>query len=306
MAHRPRGLFVGLATLDVAQHVARAPARNSKVTAEATHLSAGGPAANAAVAFAALGGEATLLTALGASPAAALIRAELEEQGVRVRDAAPHESAQPPVSAITVDLATGERSVVGSDALTSTASPPDDLAALLAAAQVVLVDGHHPPLGIAAATAARADGIPVVLDLGRWKPAMDALVPLADAVVCSADARAPGTATLLDSAAALRRVGCPTIVVTRGAEPALWWEGDDAGEVAVPIVEAVDTLGAGDAFHGAYAFAVASGAGTADAVRLGVEVASLRVRHPGPRAWAAHMPDRADQPGHADVGELRR
>ncbi|WP_199224429.1 PfkB family carbohydrate kinase [Serinibacter arcticus] len=291
---QPHGLFAGLATLDVAQHVERPPGANEKVTATATHLSAGGPAANAAVAFAALGGRATLLTALGESPTAVLVRAELEEQGVDVVDVTPDATAPPPVSAIIVTTATGERSVVGSDAVASTVEAPDGeaLAALVADADVVLVDGHHPRLGVGTATAARTAGVPVVLDLGRWKPAMDALVPLADHVVCSADARAPGATDHASSVAALRERGARVVVVTRGAAPALWWADGDDGEVAVPRVVAVDTLGAGDAFHGAYTFAVGCGQGPTAAVRLGVDVASLRVAHAGPRAWAAHLPAR--------------
>lgn len=285
----PRGLFVGLATLDVAQHVDRAPGPDEKVTAQATYLSAGGPAANAAVAFAALGGRATLLTALGSGPVAALVRAELTAQGVSVVDATPDDDAAPPVSAVTVTVGTGERSVVGSDAVASTAAAPAGLEALVAAHDVVLVDGHHPVLGVAVARAAHVAAVPVVLDLGRWKPAMDDLVPLADAAVCSADARAPGTHDVRSSAARLRELGPTVVVVTQGGGEVLWWTTEGEGRAEVPAVVAVDTLGAGDAFHGAYAHAVASGAGVSEAVAAGVRVASLRVQHAGPRAWAAHL-----------------
>ncbi|GMA32722.1 PfkB family carbohydrate kinase [Litorihabitans aurantiacus] len=287
----PRGLFVGLATLDVAHHVDRAPGPDEKVTATATHLSAGGPAANAAVTFAALGGRATLLTALGASAAAQLVRADLERHGVTVLDTTPDARTDPPVSAATVQTATGRRSVVGSDAVASDAPPPPDLAALAAAVDVVLLDGHHPRLAIAAAASARAAGTPVVLDLGRWKPVMAELVPAADHVVASADARAPGTHDVDDSARELSRLGAPVVVVTRGDDPVSWWAADDDhGDAPVPAVRAVDTLGAGDAFHGAYAHAVARGQEVPDAVVHAVEVASLRVQHTGPRAWLAHLP----------------
>lgn len=288
-----RGLFVGLATLDVAQHVEEPPGPDEKVTATTTHLSAGGPAANAAVTFAALGGEATLLTALGRSPAAALVRAELEQQRVRVVDVSPDDAGAPPVSTIVVTASTGQRSVVGSDAVASTIAAPSDaaLGELLGDVDVVLVDGHHPRLAVAVASAARGAGVPVVLDLGRWKPVMGELVPIVDAVVCSADARAPGTQDAAASAAELRRLGAGTVVVTRGGAPVLWWEDDREGTVGVPDVVAVDTLGAGDAFHGAYANAVARGAGVVDAVALGVRVAALRVQHAGPRAWAAGLVD---------------
>lgn len=60
---RVRGLFAGLATLDIVSHVDRAPGPDEKVTATWQLVAAGGPALNAAVTFAALGGHALLLTA---------------------------------------------------------------------------------------------------------------------------------------------------------------------------------------------------------------------------------------------------
>src|SRR5690625_5980424 len=66
--HRPRGVFAGLATLDVIHRVDASPGPDEKVTALSQFVAAGGPAANAAVTFAALGGHAVLLTALGRSP----------------------------------------------------------------------------------------------------------------------------------------------------------------------------------------------------------------------------------------------
>jgi hypothetical protein len=65
----PVGVFVGLATLDVIHRIAKAPAVNEKITSTAQFVAAGGPAPNAAVTFAGLGGDAILVTALGGSVA---------------------------------------------------------------------------------------------------------------------------------------------------------------------------------------------------------------------------------------------
>jgi hypothetical protein len=83
----PVGVFVGLATLDVIHRIARAPAANEKITSTAQFVAAGGPAPNAAVTFAGLGGDAILVTALGDDSVAELIRADLAEYGVSVVDA---------------------------------------------------------------------------------------------------------------------------------------------------------------------------------------------------------------------------
>jgi sugar/nucleoside kinase (ribokinase family) len=281
-----RGLFVGLCALDSVYRVPQAPMRNEKAVATRHDLAAGGPATNAAVTFAALGGRCTLLTAVGRHPLAQWMHSEVGALGVSVVDATPTRREPPAMSTVYVDGATGERSIVSLNATGSTASPPAELADLVADADVVLADGHHPALCRAAAIEAHSRGLPVVLDGGNWKAGMEDLLSHVDVAACSADFRVPGTSTISESVAALRARGVPAVAVTRGEDPVLWFTQDDAGEVGVPAVEAQDTLGAGDAFHGALAWAL----GDRDlpaAIDFAAHVASFRVTVPGPRAWLA-------------------
>lgn len=288
----PVGLFVGLATLDVVHRVAHHPTANEKVTAEAQFLAAGGPATGAAVTFAALGGRALLLTALGRSAVARLIGAELHELGVEVIDAAEGQDLTPPVSAVRVSTSTGERSVVSLDAVASRVRPPDGVAELVSAADVVLVDSHHPLLGLAAARAAGRLGIPTIVDAGRWKPVMAELARLVEVMACSADFRLPSCPDSTSSAARLIEQGVPAVVVTSGAGPVLWWSGTSRGAVDVPPVHAVDTLGAGDAFHGALAFyTVRPDLDLPSRLSAAVRVAGLRVSRVGPRSWLRLLSD---------------
>src|SRR3954463_8686733 len=207
----PVGVFVGLATLDVIHRIAKPPAVNEKITSTAQFVAAGGPAANAAVTFATLGGDATLVTALGDDPVADLIRADLAKYGVVVVDAAAGTIRAVPVSAVSVVESTGDRSVVSLDAVNSDASPPPDLDDLVATADVVLVDGHHPLIARAAVRLAAARGTTLVVDAGRWKPVMSDIVPYATDMVCSNDFRMPG-ADDESAAAALVRSGVRTVV----------------------------------------------------------------------------------------------
>ena len=59
----------------------------------------------------------------------------------------------------------------------------------------------------------------------------------------------------------------------------------------MPQVPARDTLGAGDAFHGAAALAVARGQAWSDGLTFAARVAAVRVQHPGPRAWHSALGD---------------
>jgi sugar/nucleoside kinase (ribokinase family) len=299
----PVGVFVGLATLDVIHRIAKAPAVNQKVTSSAQFVSAGGPAANAAVTFAGLGGHAILVTALGDDPVAELIRADLAEYGVRVADAALGTTRAVPVSAVSVIESTGDRSVVSLDAVNSDAPPPADLDDLVADADVVLVDGHHPVIARAAARRAAARHTTLVVDAGRWKPVMSDLVPHATDVVCSHDFRVPGSETSQSTAAALVRGGVRTVVCTHGGDPVEWWSGGESGSVAVEPVVVVDTLGAGDAFHGAYSYFATQLENTVgECIDRSARVAALRCSVVGPRAWLSRLPTER----HADQTRGRR
>jgi len=280
---------VGLATVDLVQRVTRLPGVDEKAEALVADVAAGGPATNAAITAAALGATVTLVTAVGAHPLGDLIRADAAAYGVTVLDAAPLARTPPPVSAVTVLDATGERTIVSRNARGAEAAVPPGLAEVLATADVVLADGHHPALARAAAAAGR----PLLLDAGSWRPIFAELLPAADVVACSAAFRPPGPAPARD---ALRAAGVRRGAITRGPEPVSWWFGDETGELAVPRVTAVDTAGAGDVFHGALAVALGSGAELVPALRYAIGIAGIRVRHPGPRAWLRALPHGPAQP----------
>ncbi|WP_026360577.1 PfkB family carbohydrate kinase [Amycolatopsis nigrescens] len=279
-------LLAGLCTVDLVQRVAEFPGAGEaarKVQSRAVDVAAGGPATNAAVTVAALGGQATLLTVLGAHPLAGLARADLESCGVRVLDALPEHLAPPAVSAVVVRERDGERTVVSHNAAALGEKPAfclpfDGQIADFLPVRAVLVDGHHPELALAAARWARASGVPVLLDAGSWKPVLDELLPLVDIAACSADFRAPGRS--------LHERGVPAVVTTNGPAPVRWSTLDDSGEVSVPRVRARDTLGAGDVWHGALAWGVGRFE-LPELIGFANEVAAERVRHAGPRSWTA-------------------
>lgn len=281
----PRGLFVGLATLDLIQRVDRQPGVNEKVVAQRSDTAAGGPATTAAITFSALGGGSLLLCALGPGPVGRLVAGELDRAGVQVVDVWAA-GADASISAITVLEDSGERSVVSRNAEDVVVGVPPGLRSLVGAVDIVLIDGHHPDLARTAARAAWAAGVPVVLDCGSAKPVYAGLMPLTEAAVCSAGFTTEGLGGFEAVSAALLAGGARMVAMTAGAEPVRWRTPEAAGTVDVAPVPVRDTLGAGDVLHGAVAFAQACG--TRDPERslsFGVAVASLRVQHTGPRAW---------------------
>lgn len=290
MGQRLHIVCVGLATVDVVHRVPFVPGVDEKVQALSVQIATGGPAASAAVTAARLGADVTLVTAVGAHPLGGLVRSDLTDCGVTLLDAAADEVGPPPVSAVAVLDATGQRTIVSRNAGDVAVGVPPGLDRAVVAADAVLVDGHHPALAVAAARAARRSGRPLVVDAGSWRPVMAEVLPQAEVVACSAAFRHPGAGAGGDAAtaAALRAMRVRHIAVTHGPEPVRWWSGDRDGALAVPHVDAADTSGAGDVFHGALAVAIGRDPGITDlvaALAQAVAVAGIRVAHPGPRAW---------------------
>jgi sugar/nucleoside kinase (ribokinase family) len=285
-------LLVGLCTVDVVQRVADLPGPGGKVQSVSVETVAGGPAANAAVAVAALGGRAQLVTALGAHPLAALARDDLTAHGVRVLDVCPDRTDPPAVSAVAVRERDGERVVVSHNAagIAAPAAPawPD----LLSGVGALLVDGHHPDLAVAAARAARGRRVPVLLDAGSDKAVLSTLLPLVDVCACSAGFRL-GRAGAKATERAVHELGVPVVLRTGGGGPVRWSADGRGGDVKPPPVAARDTLGAGDVWHGALAHGVAALGrvpGAADLPALvdaANRVAAARVARVGARAWVA-------------------
>ncbi|MCF4122399.1 PfkB family carbohydrate kinase [Antribacter sp. KLBMP9083] len=269
-------------------------------------VSAGGPAANAAVTAAALGVRAVLVSVIGTGPVGSVARRDLERYSVEVHDVAPRDDTLLAVSAVLVDDVTGDRSVVSPDATLapSDAVPTPDALGALPRPDIVLLDGHHPAIARAVlAFVHELEPRPqVVLDAGRWRPVFAELLPAADVAACSADfALPPDAGVTLPDGGARADMAAPhavdaappgprALVVTHGPDPVEWAEADGRrGTVDVPQVAARDTLGAGDAFHGALVVALARGDDLPDACAFAARVASTRVAHVGPREWLAEI-----------------
>ncbi|PSB29427.1 PfkB family carbohydrate kinase [Stenomitos frigidus] len=278
-----RGLFIGVVTLDLIYLVDRPPLANEKLAASDYTVSAGGPATNAAVAFSHLGNEAIVMGVLGMHPMAQLILTDLQQYGVTLNDLSPTLATPPPVSSIMVTEKTGDRAVVSLNAVRAQASANIPANSLQDVA-VILIDGHQMAVGRTIAMEARSRGIPVVIDGGSWKPGFETVLPLADYVICSANFHPPHCQSPQDVAAYLLNLGVPHIAITQGQQPIQYWTVTSAGHIDVPIVTVVDTLGAGDIFHGAFCHAILR-EDFRDALAIAANIAAQSCQYFGTRRW---------------------
>jgi sugar/nucleoside kinase (ribokinase family) len=290
-----RGLFVGLITGDLIYLAAHVPAANEKAVASQYCFAAGGPATNAAIAFRAQGCESRLVGALGIGSLGQLLGREIKKYGVEVIDTQAESALDPPISSIIVTKATGDRSVISLNTMGFSGVEQSCSMRFLDDIDVVLVDGHLMKLGAAIAREAQKRGIPVVVDGGSWKQNFSEVLVYSDFVICSANFYPPNCITTSAVVAYLQDLGVKNIAITQGQAPILWWQGDHQGEIPVPQVKVVDTLGAGDIFHGAFCAYILE-QDFVNALASAAEVASYACQFFGTRAWLTGDTARVNEP----------
>ncbi len=292
----PRILCVGMATMDHVFRLAKIPTEATKVRASQYVRISGGMAANAAVAVARLGGEVEFWGPVGEDASGADILAELAAERVGTAGVirVPQRSA---VSAIMVDEA-GERLVCGySDPATFDAEPDLPLDRL-AGFDVVHADCRWWPAARQVLRKAREIGIPAVFD-GDIAPAgiLAEIAPLATHPIFSEKGLLLATEGLGHDerlASVAGRTG-GFAGVTLGPRGFLWHDGGRTHRIGVPQVDVIDTLGAGDVFHGAFAYALGLKMDAAAAARFASATAALKCTRFGGRSGT---------PTHAEVDAL--
>jgi sugar/nucleoside kinase (ribokinase family) len=284
-----QAIFVGLSTLDIVYGVDKFPTPNTKVAARSQEVFVGGPATNASITFAHLGGKAALVTAVGRHPLSQMVRAELDGRSIRLIDLNPKFDEIPVISSISVDRK-GQRNVVSANATRVQTPAPEVDTNLCRQASIVMVDGHYMPACQAWAQAARANKIPVVFDGGSWKESAAELLQSVHTAICSADFRPPGCKSRESVIEFLKNAGVTSIAITDGSEPIQFASGATSGTLRIPPIEVVDTMGAGDVFHGAYCYFASTGRGFVESLAEAAGIAAESCRFRGAREWMNAVP----------------
>ena len=285
-------LCVGIATLDQIFRVEAMPARAEKYRAQDLTVTGGGTAANAAVAAARLGGRVVFYGTLGDDRTGDDIVAGLMREGVDCSAVRRAAGLRSPLSAILVDTA-GERTVI-SYADPRLPGPTDWLPPELpAGTDAVLGDPRWQQGSAHFFRLARQAGISAILDADRAPAEVPDLLRLATHVAFSHQGLRDLTG-LDDPAEGLRTLGGTNgtwLAVTNGSQGAFFRQGDAVlHEPACPVT-AVDTLGAGDTWHGAFALRLAEGSSEREAIRFAAAAAAIKCIRFGGREGA---PNRAE------------
>jgi sulfofructose kinase len=274
-------LCAGIIVLDEVFRVDRFPQPDAKTEAQSFFIVNGGCAANAAVAIARLGGRAVLAGPLGGPSGedsnGDRVLAALAGEQVDCRGCQRIAGVPTALSAIFLD-AHGDRMIVTHRDDRLAAAEPRDPSGLVASADVVLADNRFPEFVRPICAAARGRGLTVVLDADRPTEMSEDLFQIATHVVFSSEClrATTGLDDLVAGLAAIARTTPSFLAVTHGPHDVLWREGASLHKSPVFPVKAVDTLGAGDVFHGAFALALAEGRELGPALRFAAAAAGLK------------------------------
>ena len=268
----PQGFFVGLTTLDYVFYVDSHPQENAKVKTSHFRRFVGGPAANAAITYSLLGGNATLVTCLGNSTESDFIKGILNKYGVTVLNCS-EDDAMPNIAAIAVDRC-GNRQIFSGQNRYNIINVP-----VSGKPNFCLFDLNQQELSIRVLNNCDCE---ILLDAGSWKGDTSEFLKKANIIIASDDFRDPAGHDVFS----IKECMNAKRAITRGDKPILLKD----GEIPIKPVACVDSLAAGDIFHGAFCFAYYNKhSDFKTALTYASKIATESVKYAGPREWAKHI-----------------
>jgi len=274
---------LGQSSLDYIAFVDGFPQEDTKAEVTDFTVQGGGPVATALVSLSRLGVETFFAGRVSDDRAGLEIRAGLKAEGVDVRGLKVRKGGSSQVAFILVNRKTGARTILWQRPTVAPLSPSEVSPSFVKGKDFLLLDGLMLDSSMKTAKAARAAGVPVMLDAGRVRPGMMELASLSDYIVASEEfARGLGLSPL-EALKRLSKFRPKAATVTLGAKGSVTWAGGARFRQSAYKVCAVDTTGAGDVFHGGYAYGVLRGWDIRKTVRFASAFAALKCLKPGGR-----------------------
>lgn len=301
MARAPVAVL-GIFVADLAFRAPRLPLMGETILGQGFKDGPGGKGSNQAIAAARAGGDARMITRIGRDTFGEMAQKAWAANGIDTSAVAIDEQLPTGAAFIFVSTETGNNAIIVESGAAAKLSPADAAAAepVIAGARVLVTQFEQPiETAIAGLALARRHGAITILNPAPALPVADAIYALCDYVTPNETEAATLTGltveTEADALAAAKefvRRGAKNALITLGEKGALLH--GEAGTHMVPafkVAKVVETTGAGDAFNGGFAVALAEGLSPVEAVRFGCATAGLSVQKPG---TAPSMPTRAE------------
>src|SRR5437868_7927996 len=276
----PRVLCIGMPVRDLTFRIDGLPERGFKVNASHFDEICGGNALNAAIGIVRLGGRASICGPMGDAreTSSRYIFDKLAHEGIETKHLMHMPGLVTPISNIMIDPS-GERTIVTfrDPGLWKVHLPDNDT--LLRDCAAILTENRCAEFCTDLCVEARKRGIPVVVDVDRAMSLREGLLTASSHLIFSSEAL-QATAGVDDDAVALKKIAKLTtsfLAGTRGPRGSLWLDarGEFRETPAFPV-HTVDTLGAGDIFHGAFMLAITEGQDVPSALQFASAAAALK------------------------------
>ncbi|OFZ19202.1 MAG: hypothetical protein A2X94_11310 [Bdellovibrionales bacterium GWB1_55_8] len=290
-----KAIGVGQCALDLIAVVDPYPGANEKIDVLNWDRQGGGPTANALATLAKFGVASAFVGIVGDDPEGHDILAFFGKAGVDVSGVKISGEASSQLSFIAVEKSTGKRTIFCRRASGKHLQPDDVPQSVFSGASILLLDGALEEVSIACAKRARASGIPVLLDAGRVRSRTRELMQHCD-FVAGSELFASQLGWSGDPSA-FRKIAMglniPVLTLTLGEKGSVTFTRNGVGDAfATPAfpVQAVDTTGAGDIFHGAYAYGILQSWPIQQVLRFASAAAALKCTRLGGSAAIPDLP----------------
>ena len=247
-----KGLFVGLCGLDVVFYEDKPlPEEDVKMKCSDLRACIGGPAANAAITYTLLGGKATVVSYIGNSSVGKVIKQMMADYNIKVVDLCLDDDVKC-ISSIYVNTNNATRTIFSGRNEIHTLDSFKLLENEIEDCDFIMYDGHFSHIDETLLETAKKCSKDIVIDVGGWKDTFNTILKYNPTLICSEVFNKNG----LNGIDLQNEFMYENVAITRGKKNILYktLDMDKPSEIEVTKVNAVDTLGAGDIFHGAYCY----------------------------------------------------
>ncbi len=266
---------------------------DDKVQASQTLEQGGGPAATATFAAARLGARTSFIGVTGDDSRGTAILEGLAREGMDTSSMKVRLGAESPVAYCWIEQSTGKRSIAWSHGSVKPLLPEEVNASMIRDAALLNLDGHQTKAAIRAAQIARESETTILLDAGTLVDGIEELLDLSDIIIASEkfSERFTGETDPWEGVKKLMRKNTKFAAVTVGSKGSIGFDGKEAFFQEALPADVVDTTGAGDVFHGAFAFKYVYGGNWRECMKFATAVSALKCTKFGGRTGIPSLAD---------------
>ena len=281
---RPFVIGLGQCSLDYLALASRYSKEDQKEEILEWSIQGGGPVATALVTLARLKIDTRFMGLVASDKTGQEIRAGLKAEGVDTRQLKIRKEGKSQSAFIVVNRQNASRTIYWQRPTVRELSPDEIKPSLLKEASLLILDGLMEEASLKAAKLAKENNIPILLDAGSLRGKTIELAKLTDYIVCSERFSKEYGITPAKTLTKLSKLKPKAVTVTLGKRGSITWTNGRKFKTPSFKIKAVDTTGAGDVFHGAYAYGILNNFSMEKTLQFASAAAALKCRQLGGRA----------------------